>query len=390
MKTIAVFFGGRSVEHEVSVITGMQVMENLDKSKYKAVPVYVTKDGKFLGGESLSNFKTFKEGNFADTFEVYFKAGRGGKLYKQEEEKGGLFSKGGLKETVYADVDMVFVALHGTFGEDGSIQGYFDTMDIPYIGCSTLSAAVGMDKKIMKDVFRAHAIPVMEGKCFYRRQWREEKEAVRSAVAELGYPVFVKPVNLGSSIGITKVKEAAELDDAMDLAASYDRKILVEKAAENPREINCAVMGYAGDVITSALEEPVGWKDLLSFEDKYVTGGKKTGPSKGKNTRNCPANVDEDLKKKIEKLAKRAFTAIDACGTARIDFLVTEEGPVVNEINTLPGSMGFYLWEPVGIPFANLLDRVIELGEIRAKERKDTTYSYDSNLFTKTTYGSKL
>ena len=390
MKTIAVFFGGRSVEHEVSVITGMQVIENLDKSKFEAVPVYITKDGKFLGGESLSNFKTFKEGNFDDAYEVYFKAGRGGKLYRQVEEKGGLFSKGGMKEEVYADVDMVFVALHGTFGEDGSIQGYFDTMDIPYIGCSTLSAAVGMDKKIMKDVFRAHDIPVMEGKCFYRRQWREEKDNVKKAITELGYPVFVKPVNLGSSIGITKVKEAAELDDAMDLAASYDRKILVEKAAENPREINCAVMGYAGDVIASALEEPVGWKDLLSFDDKYVGGGKKTGPSKGKNARNCPADVDEDLKKKIEDLAKSAFTAIDACGTARIDFLVTEAGPVVNEINTLPGSMGFYLWEPVGIPFAELLNRVIELGEIRAKERKDTTYSYESNLFTKTTYGSKL
>ena len=276
------------------------------------------------------------------------------------------------------------------------LQGHPNMNDTPGVDMSTgslgqgISAAVGMDKKIMKDVFRAHDIPVMEGKCFYRRQWREEKDNVKKAIEALGYPVFVKPVNLGSSIGITKVKEAAELDDAMDLAASYDRKILVEKAAENPREINCAVMGYAGDVIASALEEPVGWKDLLSFDDKYVGGGKKSGPSKGKNARNCPADVDEDLKKKIEDLAKSAFTAIDACGAARIDFLVTEAGPVVNEINTLPGSMGFYLWEPVGIPFAELLNRVIELGEIRAKERKDTTYSYESNLFTKTTYGSKL
>ncbi|MFR9297235.1 MAG: D-alanine--D-alanine ligase, partial [Aedoeadaptatus pacaensis] len=187
MKTIAVFFGGRSVEHEVSVITGMQVIENLDKSKYEAVPVYITKDGKFLGGEGLSNFKTFKEGNFDDAFEVYFKAGADDKIYKQVEDKGGLFSKGGLKEEVYADVDMAFVALHGTFGEDGSIQGYFDTMDIPYIGCSTLSAAVGMDKKIMKDVFRAHDIPVMEGICFYRREWREEKEKVKSEIEALGY-----------------------------------------------------------------------------------------------------------------------------------------------------------------------------------------------------------
>ncbi|MDY3118803.1 MAG: D-alanine--D-alanine ligase family protein [Peptoniphilus sp.] len=390
MKTIAVFFGGRSVEHEVSVITGMQVIENLDKSKYEVVPVYVTKDGKLLGGKNLGNFKTYKEGNFADTYEVYFKAGCGGKLHRQVEEKGGLFAKGGVKEEVCAAVDMVFVALHGTFGEDGSMQGYFDTMDIPYIGCSTLAAAVGMDKKIMKDVFRAHGIPVMEGISFYRRQWKEEKEKVKSAIDALGYPVFVKPANLGSSIGITKVKDASELDEAMDLAAGYDRKILVEKAAESPREINCAVLGYAGDVKTSALEEPLGWKELLSFEDKYVGGGKKTGPSKGKNARNCPADVDDGLKAEIEDLAKRAFNAIDACGTARIDFLVTDEGPVVNEINTLPGSMGFYLWEPLGISFEDLLDKVIELGEARAEERGNTTYSYESNLFTKTTYGSKL
>ena len=391
MKTIAVFFGGRSVEHEVSVITGMQVIENLDKTKYDAVPVYVTKDGRFLGGESLKNFKTFKSGDFSGTYDVYFKADiNDRKLYHKVEEKGGLFSKGGERETVYADVDMVFTALHGTFGEDGSIQGYFDTLNIPYIGCSTLSAAVGMDKKIMKDVFRSHGIPVMNGEAFYRREWQEDKDRVRAAIEKIGYPVFVKPVNLGSSIGISKVKDASELDEAMDLACQYDRKILVEEAAENPREINCAVLGYAGDVITSALEEPLGWKDLLSFEDKYVSGNKKTGGSKEGNARNCPADVEDSLKKEIEDLAKKAFTAIDACGTARIDFLVTESGTAVNEINTLPGSMGFYLWEPLGISFGELLDRVIEYSEIRAGERGENMYSYESNLFSKTGYGSKL
>ena len=291
---------------------------------------------------------------------------------------------------VYADVDMVFTALHGTFGEDGSIQGYFDTLNIPYIGCSTLSAAVGMDKKTMKDVFRSHGIPVMNGESFYRREWREDKDKVKAAIEKIGYPVFVKPANLGSSIGISKVKDPSELDEAMDLACQYDRKILVEEAAENPREINCAVLGYAGDVMTSALEEPLGWKDLLSFEDKYVSGNKKTGGSKEGNARNCPANVEEGLKKEIEELAKKAFTAIDACGTARIDFLVNEKGTFVNEINTLPGSMGFYLWEPLGIPFGELLDRVIAYGEIRAGERGENMYSYESNLFSKTGYGSKL
>ncbi|MDD7363802.1 MAG: D-alanine--D-alanine ligase family protein [Peptoniphilus sp.] len=390
MKTIAVFFGGRSVEHEVSVITGMQVIENLDKKAYDAVPVYVTKDGQFLGGEKLKNFKTFKSGDLSETFPVYFKPDADDRaLYRKEEEKGGLFSKGGEKEVVYADVDMVFTALHGTFGEDGGIQGYFDTMNIPYIGCSTVSAAVGMDKKIMKDVFKSHGIPVLEGEAFYRREWEEDKETIRRAAEAIGYPVFVKPSNLGSSIGISKVNDPSELDEAMELACRYDRKVLVEKAAENPREINCAVLGYAGDVETSALEEPLGWKELLSFEDKYVSGNKKTGSKEG-NARNCPAKVDDALREEIETLAKKAFTAIDACGTARIDFLVTESGTFVNEINTLPGSMGFYLWEPKGISFSELLDRVIALGEIRAEERGRTMYSYESNLFSKTGYGSKL
>lgn len=390
MKTIAVFFGGRSVEHEVSVITGMQVIENLNKEKYRAVPVYVTKDGQFLGGESLKNFKTFKEGDFSETFTVYFKPDLDDKkLYHKVVEKGGLFSKGGEKDAVYADVDMVFTALHGTFGEDGSIQGYFDTLNIPYVGCSTTAAAVGMDKAVMKAVFKGYGIPVLEGDVFYRSAWKEDQESIRRAVESIGYPVFVKPANLGSSIGITKVDDATELDEAMELACQYDRKILIERAAENPREINCAVLGYGEALKTSALEEPLGWKDLLSFEDKYVSGNKKTGSKEG-NARNCPADVDETLRREIEELAKRAFRAIDGCGTARVDFLVTESGTFVNEINTLPGSMGFYLWEPQGVSFADLLEEVIALGEIRAEEREKTMYRYESNLFSKTGYGRKL
>lgn len=391
MKNIAVFFGGRSVEHEVSVITGMQVIENLDKSQYKAIPVYITKEGKFLGGEVLADFKTFKSGDFSETEEVYFKADPSdNRLYTMREERGGLFSKGGVREAVFAEVHMAFVALHGTFGEDGSIQGFFDTLNIPYIGCSTLSAAVGMDKKMMKDVFIAHGLPVLEAECFFRGEWEEAREQVEEKIAALGYPVFVKPANLGSSIGITKVKEAAELADAMELACSYDRKILVEKAAENPREINCAVLGYGKDVKTSALEEPMGWKELLTFEDKYVSGNKKGPAAKGENPRNCPAPVDDALKAEIESLAARAFMAIDACGTARIDFLVTESGTFVNEINTLPGSMGFYLWEPVGISFTELLNEVIALGEWRFADKNRNMYVYDAHLFEKTGYGSKL
>lgn len=392
MKKVAVFFGGRSVEHEVSVITGMQVMENMDHSKYAPVPVYITKEGKWLGGEVLKNFKTFKEDDFSQAFEVFFNGKLGDhNLYKMEEQGGGLFSKKSETMAVYEKIDLVFPALHGTNGEDGTIQGYLDTIDIPYVGCSTSSAALGMDKVFMKQVFLANDIPVLDYRVVLRSEWEADPEAAKAKIEELGYPVFVKPSNLGSSIGISRVAKAEELDEAIELATNYDRKIIIERAAIEPREINIAVLGYENNLKVSACEEPVGWKELLSFEDKYVSGSKgNKGTKGGENPRNIPADLDEDLRLEIEKQAKRAFKSIDAAGTARVDCLVEDGKVYVNEINTLPGSIGFYLWEAVDLDFKSLITELLEIAELRYRQRENNLYIYDANLFTRTGYGSKL
>ncbi|MDO5301852.1 MAG: D-alanine--D-alanine ligase family protein [Tissierellia bacterium] len=393
MKTIAVFFGGRSVEHEVSVITGMQIMENMDGSKYHIVPVYITKEGRWLSGDSLKNFKTFKNQDFSQAHEVYFDLNlRDRTLYRRVTEKGGLFKGERERAEAVAQVDLIFPALHGTFGEDGNIQGYFETLGLPYAGSSTVAAAVGMDKAMQKNIFKASGLPVLEGFEVYRSRWKREPEAVAGDVAELGYPVFVKPSNLGSSIGISKVKDASELTDAMELAAFYSEKLLVERAAKEPRELNCAVLGYEEELITSQIEEPIGWKDLLKFEDKYM-GGKSGTAKGGKQTsekRNIPAKITDQEAATIEKLAKGAFAALSCSGTARIDFLMDEDGIYINEINTLPGSLGFYLWEGKGLSFTQLVDRIIDIAFTSHRQREENQYTYDAQLFEKTSYGSKL
>lgn len=392
MKKIAVLFGGRSVEHEVSVITGMQVMENMDKNLYLPVPVYITKEGKWLSGESLKNFATFKKGDFSQTQEVFFKMDpKDHNLYTIGQDGGGLFSRKVDSLKPFEKIDGIFPALHGTYGEDGTMQGFLDLMDIPYVGSGTMSAALGMDKIVMKQVFRDAGIPVLDYRMFYRSAWQENREEVINKVEELSYPLFVKPSNLGSSIGISRVKNREELVEAIDLAVEYDRKVIVEVAAKEPREINAAVLGYEDNLEVSACEEPLGWKELLSFEDKYVKNSKGGKTSKQTpESRNVPANLEPSLREQIEKLAKACFKAVDGCGTARIDFLVDESGIYVNEINTLPGSISFYLWEPKGIKIQDLISRLIELGEIRQEQKRGNSYTFESNLFEKTGYGSKL
>ncbi|RVU55115.1 D-alanine--D-alanine ligase family protein [Anaerosphaera multitolerans] len=389
MENIAVVFGGRSVEHEVSVITGMQIMENMDKSKYNPIPLYITKEGKFLSGDVLKDFTTFKENDFSKAVEVFFKGyNEDFNLYTVSSKKGGLFGKDSRDVEVFAKVDVVFPALHGTYGEDGCFQGLLELMSVPYVGCGVTPAGVGMDKVIMKKVFQSEDIPMTEYFYFYRDEWKEQEKIIEKA-EKIGYSLFVKPANLGSSVGISKAKNKEEFIEAVEVAIRYDRKILVEKAVENPREINIAVMGYENDLVVSACEEPVGWKDLLKYEDKYVAGPKGSKGMKGQK-KNLPANISDTVREEIEKYAKLAFRAIDAMGDARIDFLLEGDTVYVNEINTLPGSLAFYLWEESGISFKELITRLIELSKVRYEQKAENITSYDSNLYKNTSYGAKL
>lgn len=386
MKKVGVIFGGKSVEHEVSVITGMQVIENMDKSKYEVIPIYITKEGKWLTGESLKDYNTFKNSDFKEAKEILISPNHGDNNLYAHPDTVGFFGK-----KIIDSIDIVFPALHGTYGEDGSIQGLFELMNIPYAGGGVLASSVGMDKILMKDVYKANGIPVVDYHWFYRSDWKLNNEKIVEDIeAKLDYPLFVKPANLGSSIGINIAKNKEDLIYAIEVAVAYDRKIIIEKAVENPREINCAVMGYDQEVETSLCEEPLGWKDVLTFEDKYVKSNAKGGKSTGER-RIIPADIKDNIKEEIEELAKRAFTVIDAAGCSRIDFLIDENEKVyVNEINTLPGSIGFYLWEGKGISFSNLIDKLINIAITTHREKDENIYSYDSDLFNRISYGGKI
>lgn len=390
MENVAVIFGGKSVEHEVSIITGMQIMENMDKSMYRPIPIYITKDGKMLSGESLLDFKTFKSKDFSKAKEVFFKAvNNSHNLFTVELKKGGLFAKETLGIEKVCNIDVIFPALHGTYGEDGCVQGIFECMDIPYVGCGVMSAAVGMDKVVMKKVFQSFNIPMTEYFYFYRNEWNNQEEIIEKS-EKIGYPLFVKPANLGSSVGISKAEDREGLVEAINIACHYDRKIIVEQAVVNPREINAAVLGYEDDILVSECEEPTGWKDFLSYEDKYLGDGKTKGTGMKNQKKNLPADIPESVKNEIQHYAKLAFRAIDGMGDARVDFLLDGEKVYVNEINTLPGSIAFYLWEASGISFEKLINKLIDLAKVRYRQKSENIYSIDSGLLDKTTFGAKL
>ena len=264
-------------------------------------------------------------------------------------------------------------------------------MDIPYVGGSVLSSSVGMDKILMKDVFKANDLPIVDYYWFYRSNWAEKNEEIVKDIGEkLAYPVFVKPANLGSSIGINIAKDRDTLLEAIEIAINYDRKIIIEEAVLEPREINCAVLGYDEEVIPSLCEEPLGWEDVLTFEDKYVKSNTKGAKSSGER-RIIPADISDQLRVKIEDLAMKSFISIDCRCTARIDFLIDkDENIYVNEINTIPGSMGFYLWGGMDYPFERLIDELINIALIIHEDKKINMYNFESNLLNRISYGGKI
>lgn len=385
MKKVAVIFGGKTVEHEVSVITGMQIIENMDKNKYEIIPIYIDKEGRWLTGPSLMKFENFKDNSFTDLKEIILSPNYGNNKIYIKPEDVSIF-----KKKILGEIDIAFPAIHGMNGEDGTIQGIFELMDIPYVGAGVLASSVGMDKILMKDVYKANGLPIVDYFWFYRSKWQEDSDKVINDIEDnITYPMFVKPSNLGSSIGISKANNKKELMNAIEVAINYDRKILIEKAVEKGREINCSVMGYEENLMTSLCEEPLGWEDILTFEDKYIKSNMKSNTNEG-DRRIIPADIEEDIREEIEELAKKAFKAIDSRGVSRIDFLLDENKRIyVNEINTLPGSLSFYLWEGKGYPFIKLIDELINIALEVHKEKQKNLYLYEANLFNRIEFGSK-
>ena len=400
MKTnVAVFFGGRSVEHEVAVISAVQAMNYMNTEKYDITPVYITKDGEMYHSPDMINIDEYRDIPSLLKKSKNVTMVRGGDKFNLIELKKGLFKK------VVCSVDIAFPVVHGTNCEDGSLVGWFELLGIPYVSCDVLSAAVGMDKAVCKYILQKAGVPVLDCVEFYAKEYVASKTKILKEIEEkFSYPLIVKPANLGSSVGISKADDKDELIASIKDAMNYAQKIIVEPAVVDLRELNCSVVGDCDDCETSVIEEPVMTGKILSYDDKYKGGEKGAKGAKGAKSdvgtkggmaslsRQIPAKITKKIQSDVEKYAKETFKALGCNGVVRIDFLFdTKEKKVyVNEINTIPGSLSFYLWEPKGVKYSTLLDRMIELGFKRARTKENLKFSFDTNILeNKMSFGTK-
>ena len=381
MKTnIAVFFGGRSVEHEISVISALQAINAFNREKYNVIPVYISKQVKWYTGPDLLTIANYKDMKSLEQKceEVYMRPVYGDYHLYRVNCKKGLFSS---QNPVVEDIHVAFPVLHGSHGEDGMFQGLLETIGIPFVGCDTLASANGMDKITMKMILRESNIPVVDFVWFTDREWLSAREITAKQIEEeLDYPVIVKPANLGSSIGINKASDRKELDSAIENACRFSSRIIVEKMVEDMMEINCSVLGDADHRESSVCEEPVKKKDFLTYDEKYGAGAKSGMQASEKK---IPADISDEMSEKIRKYASDTFRVLSCNGVSRIDFMVDRKTNeiYVNEINTIPGSLSFYLWEETGISFEELMNRLISLALKRKRDSERKTYSYDTNIF---------
>ncbi|MBQ4267208.1 MAG: D-alanine--D-alanine ligase [Clostridia bacterium] len=389
---VGVMFGGKSVEHEISIISAIQAIGHLNKEKYDVIPIYITKNNEFYIGEKVGDIKSYTDINsLLKESQRVIMLNEGGKVKLIRYP----MKKFGKNELDY--IDIAFPVVHGTNVEDGTLQGYLQMFNIPYVGCDVLSSAVGMDKYVMKTVLKDNGIPVLDCKCFTAKEYDDDVDAVIEKVeTAIGYPVIVKPVNLGSSIGISKAENRDELYDSLDTAFRYASKVLIETAVQNLKEINCSVLGDYEEAEASECEEPVSSDKILTFAEKYIGDGsakgakgtkggvKGSGGSKGMATlkRKIPADITDEQRTLIREYAVKAFKCLGCGGVSRIDFMMdTKTGNIwLNEINTIPGSLSFYLWEPLGVKYTELLDRMISLALKRERENSSITYTFDSNV----------
>lgn len=379
MKTnVGVFFGGRSTEHEISVISASQAMSAINKDKYDVTPIYISKQGKWYTGEALLDIANYKDipSLLKKVEEVYMAPQYGDyNLYRVKKPMFG--------SAVLTTLDVVIPVLHGTNCEDGIFEGVLETIGIPYAGCNTLSSANGMDKITMKMILQACDIPVVDYVWFTDKQWFSQRDALIEKIeGKLGYPVIVKPANLGSSVGIGRAVNREQLIEKIDGAEIYSTRIIVEHMVEELQEINCSVLGDCDEYRTSVCEEPIKSGEILSYEDKYM-GGSKGAKGMQASQKRIPAELPDEVTKRIQFLAGETFRVLSCHGVSRVDVIIDRSNGniYVNEINTIPGSLSFYLWEATGIPFDKLMDTLVDLALKRKRESGMKTVSYDHNIF---------
>ena len=378
---IGVIFGGESVEHEVSIISAIEAMNKMDSEKYEIIPIYITKDRQWYTGEMLKEIETYSDLSLIKRY------AKNVVLY-EDNGKFVLQNKKGFRRIV-KEIDMVFPIVHGTNVEDGVLQGYLESIGIPFVGGDVYASAVGQDKIFMKQIFRENDLPVCDYAWFYDTEYEDDNEKVLARVEKLTYPVIIKPATLGSSVGIKTAHNKEELKVAIDEAIKYDHKIVVEKLVENLMEVNISVLGNYSNQQVSAIEQVIPTKDFLTYEDKYLGSSKTKGKIGGKfktskgmvsTSRVIPAPLPKKMKEEVEKVAVGAFKALGSSGVVRIDFLVDEKEKkiYINEVNNIPGSLSFYLWEPIGKEYTELLDDMINIGIRDYKMRIAKTHSFDT------------
>lgn len=391
-KTIGVIFGSRSCEHEVSIISALQLMKAANPERYTVVPVYISMTGDWFSGEPLLKLETYR--NFdpyqQGVIRVWLDPAAGSGALMTLDPPKGLFKREKLR--MAARLDCAIPVLHGMHGEDGTLQGMLEMCNIPYTSSGVAASAVGMDKTYMKAFFKGCGFPVLPSCNALRSRWETDSVSVIEQIEEkLTYPVFVKPASLGSSIGVSKARDVKELAECLELAFEFDRKVLVEKGLENPLELNCSVLGYNDEISVSEIEMPVTGGDLLSFMDKYLQGGKNAAKGMASLRRILPAPIEPELKEKIQTLSAEIFKRMDCKGVARIDYMYDDPsgGLYITEINTIPGSLAFYLWAESGLSYAGLIDRMVACAEKAQEDKNNSNYAFSSDILKEASFGAK-
>lgn len=373
---VGVLFGGATVEHEVSIISAVQAMGYMNQEKYEIIPIYIGKDRIWYTGKMLMDIEVYKD---LDVVKRYAKQVM---LCKKDGAFVLQTTKGLLRKTV-AELDIAFPIVHGNNIEDGTLQGLLDSIGIPYVGSRVLGSALGQDKVVMKQVMKEEGLPIVDYTWFYDNEYLEDTDFILKEIKKIGYPVIVKPASLGSSVGIGFVKSHDEIIEAINEAIRYDHKIVVEKAVEDLIEVNCSVLGNYEYQETSVLEEVMGTEEFLTYRDKYIGNG-KGGKSKGMASTNriVPARIDDEMTEEIKKLSKNVCQVLNLSGVTRIDFLIDKKKNkvYVNEPNTIPGSLSFYLWEQSGKKYETLLDDMITLGIKEYKRKNKKVCSFETNI----------
>ena len=381
---VGVIFGGETVEHEVSIISAIQAMNKINQEKYEVIKIYITKYRECYTVDMLKDIEVYQDFSlikkYAKNVVLYYKNG------------SYVLQKKSFPKTVVKEIDIAFPIVHGTNVEDGVLQGYLQSIGIPFVGGNVYASVVGQDKAFMKDIWAEAEIPMTKYVWFYDFDYKNNRDEIIKKVSKLKYPVIVKPATTGSSVGISVCENEEKLIEGIDDAIQYDTKIVVEEVVQNLKEVNIAVMGNYEHQKVSEIEEVLSGNKFLTYADKYIGGGK--GKLKGAKTntkfskgmastnRKLPAEISDKMRKEVEEIAVKAFKVLGSSGNCRIDFLIDDKaGKVyINEINSIPGSLAFYLWDAKGIDFTDLLDEMITIGIKDYKKRISKTHSFESNI----------